>query len=302
MWSPTEDRALREAARAWLDDVTLNGSLSVSREQLSAFEFNGERIPLIDRHKGIRKPRMLTAALSFVTTYRPAGRERPYDDAVGEDRLPRYKWRGTDPMNADNRALRSAMEQQLPLIWFWGIGPGEFTPIYPVYLLDEEPADHQFIVALGEHLSFSHDQLVATELMRKWTTQTVTRRVHQPVFRQLVMRAYQTRCTICELRHGVLLDAAHIVEDKDPRGVAAPHNGLALCKIHHAAYDAGIIGVRPDYEIEIRQDILDEIDGPMLEHGIKSLHGEKLRVIPKIRSERPSQSLLQVHYERFLNA
>ena len=42
-------------------------------------------------------------------------------------------------------------------------------------------------------------------------------------------------------------------------------NGLALCKIHHAAYDSRILGVSPDLVVQIRADILDETDGPLLE-------------------------------------
>jgi putative restriction endonuclease len=50
----------------------------------------------------------------------------------------------------------------------------------------------------------------------------------------LVMQAYGTRCAVCSLTHGQLLDAAHIVEDGLPKGDPVTPNGLSLCKIHHA--------------------------------------------------------------------
>ena len=77
---------------------------------------------------------------------------------------------------------------------------------------------------------------------------------------------------------------------------------MALCKIHHAAYDNGILGVRPDLVVEVREDILHEVDGPLLEHGIKALHGHPLRVVPKSREERPAAELLQLQYDRFRTA
>lgn len=40
-------------------------------------------------------------------------------------------------------------------------------------------------------------------------------------------------------------------------------NGLSLCKFHHATYDHNIIRVNPNYEAFVRQDVLEEIDGPM---------------------------------------
>ena len=76
-------------------------------------------------------------------------------------------------------------------------------------------------------------------------------------------------------------------------------NGLALCKIHHAAYDSRILGVSPDLVVQIRADILDETDGPLLEHGLKRLHGQPLRTVPRRVPERPDRELLALRFERF---
>jgi putative restriction endonuclease len=113
------------------------------------------------------------------------------------------------------------------------------------------------------------------------------------------MRAYGSRCALCSLRHGELLDAAHIVPDGLDNGAAVVRNGLALCKIHHAAFDARIVGIRPDLGVEVRPDLLAEIDGPMLRHGIQGLHGGRLMVVPDARSERPDPQRLEWAYERF---
>jgi putative restriction endonuclease len=128
------------------------------------------------------------------------------------------------------------------------------------------------------------------------------RPLHQPIFRATVIRAYATRCAVCALGHARLLDAAHIVPDRDERGIAAVRNGMALCKIHHAALDSHILGVRPDYVVEIRPDLLQEVDGPMLRYGLQERHGEKLMVLPSQRSERPDRDLLELAYETFRRA
>jgi putative restriction endonuclease len=75
-----------------------------------------------------------------------------------------------------------------------------------------------------------------------------------------VLRAYQQCCAICRLRHDELLEAAHILPDGHPLGEPVIPNGLALCKLHHAAFDAYIIGVTPDLEATVRLDVLQEID------------------------------------------
>jgi putative restriction endonuclease len=322
-WSVAEDRALRDAAVGWLALLTNDGAEPLTTEQIKEFRFRGEPMPLMDMQRGIRKPAVLDAALSFRTVYRADGARRPYEDAVGADGLIRYKYRGTDPQHAENRALRAAMERRLPLIWFFGVGPALWLPTYPVFIVGEEPHQLQFIVGEEPHqlqfivgeephqLQFIVDAVTGGEIeprgaleeaLKRYITVETTRRLHQPVFRATVMRAYDTRCAVCALGHSQLLDAAHIVPDRDEAGAAVIRNGLALCKIHHAAFDSHILGVRPDLVVEIRRDLLDEIDGPMLRYGLQGRHGERLMVLPSSRREHPDPALLEMSYDRFRSA
>jgi putative restriction endonuclease len=73
-------------------------------------------------------------------------------------------------------------------------------------------------------------------------------------------------------------------------------------KIHHAAYDRQILGVRPDLVVEIRRDLLEEMDGPMLQHGLKERHGQRLLSLPLARVERPDPDLLELSYAKFRSA
>lgn len=298
-WSDHRDRDVRLAAMGWLAARTADGRDALSTEAIRDFEFEGQRFRLMDGQRGIRKPKELAAALSIRTVWSRDDRSRPYDDAVGADGFLRYKWRGDDANHAENRAMRRAMEDRVPLIWFWGVGPALYKPIYPVYLIGEEPASQQFVVATDGLQSMRPDSVIE-ETLRRYIRTELMRRLHQPVFRSMVMRAYEYRCSVCALAHAVLLDAAHIVSDRHELGIAAVQNGLAMCKIHHAAYDAGILGVTPDLVVQIRGDILVEIDGPLLEHGLKRLHGQKLRALPRMKNEWPNEHLLAKHYEQFV--
>ena len=38
-----------------------------------------------------------------------------------------------------------------------------------------------------------------------------------------------------------------------------------MSNLHHAAFDRQIIGVQPDHVVEVRRDVLEEINGPMLQ-------------------------------------
>ncbi|PID53032.1 MAG: HNH endonuclease [Micrococcales bacterium] len=300
MWSQEQQRRLRTEACSWLAARTQDGLHALTTEEIGEFTFDGERFALMDRQRGIRKPAFFDSALSIRTVWRPEGKERPYDDALGPDGLVRYKWRGTDPDHAENRALRAAMETGDPLLWFWGVGQAVYQAVFPIYLIDEERHSQQFVVATDGLQNLRTSESPGEEAMRRYVRAETSRRLHQPVFRSRVMRAYDNTCAVCDLRHGELLDAAHIVADKHELGIAAVRNGLALCKIHHAAFDSGILGVTPDLVVRIRADILDETDGPLLEHGLQRLHGQKLRKIPSVRREHPDKDLLACRYEQFM--
>jgi len=116
---------------------------------------------------------------------------------------------------------------------------------------------------------------------------------------------YGTRCAVCALAHGALLNAPHIVPDGQDGGEPIVRNGLALCNIHYAAYDAGILGVSPEYRAEIRADLLLEIDDLLSRHGLQDrhgLHGLQLMVLPTARNERPDRDCLNIANRRFREA
>ena len=50
--------------------------------------------------------------------------------------------------------------------------------------------------------------------------------------------------------------------------------GMSLCRLHHAAFDRLMLGVHPSYVIHVRRDILEEVDGPILRHGLQGLEGD----------------------------
>ncbi len=193
------------------------------------------------------------------------------------------------------------MTSGMPLILFRKEVPNVYTPVAPVYVVDDEPESNQFLIALDEAFRFIPDPAHLTTPQREYALRLAKQRLHQPAFRTRVLVAYETQCAICELKHGALLDAAHIVPDSDERGLPTVNNGLALCKIHHAAYDQNMLGVTPDGEVRIALDLLEEIDGPMLKHGLQAMHGHRI-TLPRRRTDRPDRQLLAWRYEQFHSA
>jgi putative restriction endonuclease len=91
-----------------------------------------------------------------------------------------------------------------------------------------------------------------TALERRYALRAVKQRLHQASFREAVITAYNGRCALSGLPEPLLLDAAHIVADKDEQfGQPVVPNGIPLSKIHHAAFDAHLIGIDPDYRLHV---------------------------------------------------
>ena len=265
------------------------------------FDYEGHRVPLIGP-PGIFKPRLCEIPISITTVPIVEGETRPYDDAFGDDGLLRYRYRGTDPSHVDNAGLRLAMQRQVPLIYFHGIVPGLYVAEWPVYIVGDDSTRLTFTVSVEERrfASLGSDPVESeeTDIRRRYATRLFRQRLHQREFRERVVRAYQHHCAICRLRRDELLEAAHILPDADPLGVPAVPNGLALCHLHHSAFDAHLIGIRPDYVVEVRKDVLKEKDGPMLIHGLQGFHGVSLYV-PDRAASRPDRRLLDERFTEF---
>ena len=291
------DASLRAAAFAHLDQLRARSPDGGLRStDINTFAFEGRQQRLVVR-PGIWKPAGLAAALSIRTTYTPPNELPPYEDDLGPDGFVRYKYRGTDPEHSDNRALREAMRSAAPLIYFVGIASGIYTALYPVWIVDEDRNRMEFSVAVDE----GQRMLPNVDLAwpdRDYVLRLTKQRLHQPVFRTRVLHAYDDTCAMCRLRHAELLDAAHILPDTHPRGRPIVPNGLALCKIHHSAYDQNILGIRPDLLVEVQPNVLKEIDGPMLRYGLQEMRGVRIAA-PRALHARPDPESLEERYEEF---
>lgn len=301
---PAIDNKVRLAAFDWLSkQVAIHGDV-LPRTILSAgFEFENEKVPLV-APQGIFKPKILSQIPLSITT----APQSPYDDSFDSDGLLLYRYRGTDPQHRDNAGLRMALFRKVPLIYFHGIIPGKYLAVWPVYIVADNPENLTFKVAVDDRSSIDFDSRKALaenfiaepleEARRIYLTAAVRYRLHQRGFRERVLNAYREQCSFCNLRHLELLDAAHIIPDGEPGGEPTVNNGIALCKLHHAAFDSFLLGVRPDYIIEVRQDILKEKDGPMLLHGLQGLHKKKI-LLPYSQKQIPDPNFLERRYQIF---
>ena len=105
------------------------------------FVFQGERIPLINPQRGIFKPQQMRFLLSIKTVFPRPGARVWYDDQrevhrqifEGDETID-YAFMGQDQDAADNKWLREAFQNRIPIIYFLGIAPGRYQAMLPAFI------------------------------------------------------------------------------------------------------------------------------------------------------------------------
>jgi putative restriction endonuclease len=276
----------------------------------AGFMFGGRRISLGSFYSGIFRPKEMAgpAALCVVTAPPKQNRPAPYEDEFDEA-AGRFTYRFRDPTattvtaasaaERDNRALIAAHDLAVPLIYFRGLFPGQYHAVFPMIVTAVDRAHRLVEMQVGlSGTDTADDGVRSSEDARRYRTYEALYRLHQHRFRGAVLRAYRTRCAVCSLREAALLQASHIVDDRDPAGHATVVNGIALCAIHHLAYDRNLMGIDPGGVVHISKRLLDEVDGPMLANGIQHFHGAAI-LQPSRVDERPDPERLAIRFERF---
>jgi putative restriction endonuclease len=283
MWSLEDERAFREDLIEKVIATANESDGMLSRGELGNLSYAGTKVRVIDIQGGIWNPGIswpfpdeLRATLSINTT--TAGK---YEDQEVSGGLWRYDYQ-SGGIAGKNTKMRKAMELQFPLLWFRQQENGRYVP-YRIFIIEDFPGEG--FCFISPDLALTHALKSESMIERRYAERMMKQRLHQPAFRARVISAYETRCAICQLRHGRLLDAAHITADNDENSSTSVTNGISLCKIHHTAYDINIIGIDPDYRVHVREDILEEADGPMLQHGIKEMDQRTLWVPGQLRDQ-----------------
>lgn len=127
-------------------------------------------------------------------------------------------------------------------------------------------------------------------------------RARDPRFRDMVLRAYHSQCAVCgyDLRlDGTLvgLEAAHI-RWKQYGGPCEVNNGLALCSVHHSAFDKGAIGLDEHLTIRVSGGIN---RSPMIERLFWDRDGQKL-ILPKDKAFWPADRFVEWHQTQVFKA
>lgn len=154
---------------------------------------------------------------------------------------------------------------------------------------------------LNEHFPESaHDDLLdAVGLdLGSWSR----RESRDPRFRAAVLEAYSRACAICgfdgHLSSGPFgLDAAHVMW-KQAGGPDEVPNGIAMCVLHHRAFDRGAFTIATDLRVSISADLT---GGDSIRMQFLDLHGKPMRE-PHAAKLRPQPSFLEWHHSEVFHS
>ncbi len=137
------------------------------------------------------------------------------------------------------------------------------------------------------------------EMLNRKTGSKPMSPAHSAAFRQEIMRLYDYTCAACRLRIITpdlksAVDAAHIIRFADSHDDVI-NNGLALCKLHHWAFDEHLIAISDSYKLLVSSNFEERGHCELL---LRNLTGKKI-MLPSQRPFYPSLINLRQHRAAF---
>lgn len=147
--------------------------------------------------------------------------------------------------------------------------------------------DLQVLEDVVKDLEINDEDIAITDYERKSTAATVKRKLRDISFRKRVLAAYSYRCAFCGIQLK-LVDAAHIVPVQE-NGSDETSNGIALCVLHHRAYDKGFVTVWDDYSVKSNSQYVANLRKINLDSGLDKFEKNLRPIIylPPSVSDRP---------------
>lgn len=159
--------------------------------------------------------------------------------------------------------------------------------------------------ALLEKLSDDPDEVADDDIddtvaePRKFAIVTTKKALRDLDFNKRVLGAYEHQCAMCgvQLR---LIDGAHILPVAHADSTDATSNGVALCALHHRAYDKGMVTFTPgDFAIHLNEPMLAKLKAEDRGGGLKAFRADlrPILTVPADKKDRPAKKLVALANE-----
>lgn len=141
-------------------------------------------------------------------------------------------------------------------------------------------------------------ELLSSALPR-YTYRRMQERVLMAFFRVDILEAYRDTCAFSGLAQLQLVDAVPIVQGLSGDTLAlGMTEGLCMSRLHHAAFNANLLGVDPDGRIHVSEQLDAREAGDSFSRHLTSLAGRRISM-PRTLELHPNRDLLAVRFEQF---
>lgn len=158
------------------------------------------------------------------------------------------------------------------------------------------PAEARLLTRLSEDPEVVRDQDIEEDVLekRRFAVLATKRALRALDFSRRVLSAYEHRCAMCgvQLR---LVDGAHILPAAHPDSTDQTANGVAMCALHHRAYDRGLITFDGEFKVRVNGPMVDALVADHRADGLKDFKGSLRPIIftPADKRDRPGSRFVE---------
>ena len=133
---------------------------------------------------------------------------------------------------------------------------------------------------------------------RRYAIVSTKKALRELDFRDRVLTAYGHRCAMCGIQLR-LLDGAHILPAAHPDSSDGTNNGVALCTLHHRAFDRSLVTFDPDFRIHLNKKMLEELKSVNQAKGTKRFKKalRPILALPPDKKDRPAPHFINAANE-----
>lgn len=148
---------------------------------------------------------------------------------------------------------------------------------------------------VAQHPEINEEDIQIVNNERRTTLVSVRKKLREMSFKNRILTAYSFQCAVCGLQLK-LVDAAHIIPVNHEHSTDETQNGLALCALHHRAYDQALITVAKDYSILLNEKRVAYLQSIKQDAGLDNFarHLRPIILLPPAVSDRPHAEYITI--------
>jgi putative restriction endonuclease len=206
---------------------------------------------------------------------------------IREDALRRAYINGFEPCDKGNKEVAIAFRPDFFVDYV--------QSLEPLHDFGQSTKDLSILSEVAQNPEINVANIQIQNIARKTTVVSVSKRLRDVSFRKRVLTAYGFHCAVCGVQLK-LVEAAHIIPVNHDNGTDETRNGIALCALHHKAYDQALITITDDYSVQINRSRVSDLQSQKLSDGLAKFSQDlrPLIILPPAVSDRPHVEYIRI--------